>query len=479
MTTSARAAAFDAPEPPDRRGRAAISKAGIWRRLRQTGGAYLAGRRGNVAVMSALLMVPFVGSLSLAGDLAIGFLTNRSMQNAADSAALAAATNGDATHTDSGSPAVYMYQREALAVASRYGFTGGAANVTVTTTTVTNAQNANCPASVAQCFQVTISKLIPLYLSSLVGYGGNATLNGRPALRVASTAIAAPYQGAANFCVLALDPSHDTAASADVTGGNTVLQNCSMQVNSSNASAFTMTGGSLTAQAVDIVGAYSRSGGSLLAALNVYAPSISDPYTGLYATNDVNSLVTQNCPVANNHVNISQSKTISPGVYCGGLNISGGTVVLSPGVYILQGGKFSVSGGIASGAGVTVILTCGSPPCSTTSSGWATASLTGGISNFSAPTTGPWAGMLFYQDYHDPTGNNDKDSLTGGLNTLNGALYFPTQPLTYTGGTASAPCTEIVAWTVTFTGGGTIGYNCAGMGVAAIGNSGVKLALVQ
>jgi hypothetical protein len=240
-----------------------------------------------------------------------------------------------------------------------------------------------------------------------------------------------------------------------------------------------MTGGSLTAQAVDIVGAYSHSGGTLLAALNTYAPSVSDPYSGLYATNGVNSLVTQNCLATNRNVNVSQSKTLSPGVYCGGLNISGGTVVLSPGVYILQGGKFSVSGGIVSGVGVTFILTCSSPPCSSTSGGWATASLTGGVSNFSAPTSGSWAGMLFYQDYDDPTGNNDKDSLTGGLNTLNGVLYFPTQPLTYTGGLAAAPCTEIVAWTVTFTGGGTVGFNCAGMGVAAIGNSGVKLALVQ
>jgi hypothetical protein len=87
--------------------------------------------------------------------------------------------------------------------------------------------------------------------------------------------------------------------------------------------------------------------------------------------------------------------------------------------------------------------------------------------------------MLFYQDFNDPAANKDKDSLTGGADTLEGVLYFPTQQLTYTGGANSAPRTEIVAWNVTFTGGGTVGYSCAGAGVAAIGAGGIKLALVQ
>jgi Flp pilus assembly protein TadG len=468
-----------------------ISTAGLWRGLSRRGGsavtggsrpssrAYFVSGRGNVAIMSALLMVPFVGGLSLAGDLATAFLANRSMQNAADSAAIAAATNGDVADKDGGSPALYMYQREALAVAAKYGFTNGVGNVTVATTTVTNAQNANCPSSVTQCFQVTVSKLIPLYFSAIVGYRGNATLNGGPALKISSTAIATPYRGASDACVLALDPTHTQTASADVTGGATVLQNCSMQVDSSDPAAFVMTGGSLTAQAVDVVGGYSRSGGTLTATLNTYVASVADPFSGLYSANDVSTLTDESCPQANKNVNISQSTTLSQGVYCGGLNVSSGTVTFSPGVYIIQGGKLQVSGGSASGTGVTFILTCGSPPCSSSSNNWATAQLTGGTSNFSAPTSGVWSGMLFYQDYNDTAGNNDKDSLTGGANTLEGALYFPTQPLTYTGGAAAAPCTEIVAWTVTFTGGGTIGYSCAGAGVAVIGNGGVKLALVQ
>jgi Flp pilus assembly protein TadG len=456
--------------------------AGLWRRLSRSPAGYFGSRRGNVAVLTALLMLPIAGALSLAGDLANGFMVNRSLQNAADSAALAAATGGDLAQ-DSGSPALYAYQREALAVASKYGFVDGANNVAVTSTTVTNAQNPSCPVSVTQCFQVTVSKTIPLYFASAVGFKGNATLNGDSALKVSATALATPVLGAQNVCVLALDPTSTQSATADVTGGATVLDKCSLWDDSAAGAAFVMTGGSFTAQAAYVVGGSTMTGGAIIltspTAVQTQQSSMADPFTALYATNGVSTLVNQSCPSANKGVNVSSgAKTLQPGVYCNSLSISGGTATLSAGVYVIQGGKISVSGGSLTGSGVTIILTCAVQPC-TSSSSYATATLTGGTTNLSAPTSGAWSGMLLYQDSNDPTSNKDKDSLTGGANTLEGALYFPTQQLTYTGGPASAPCTEIVAWTVTFTGGGTVGYNCAGAGVVAIGAGGIKLALVQ
>lgn len=455
--------------------------AGLWRRLSPF--VYFGSRRGNVAVLTAMLMLPIAGALSLAGDLANGFLVNRSLQNAADSAALAAATGGDVGQ-DRGTPALYAYQREALAVASKYGFVDGSNNVTVTSTTVNNAQNPNCPAAVTQCFQVTVSKTIPLYFASAVGYHGNATLNGDAALKVSATALATPVIGAQSVCVLALDPTSTQSATADVTGGATVLNNCSLWDDSAAGAAFTLTGGSFTAQAAYVVGGFTNTGptGDLTltspTSVQTQQSSMADPFLGLYATNNVSTLVNQPCPSANKGRNINTNTTLQPGVYCNTLNVSNGTVTLTDGVYIIQGGKFQVSGGSVSGRNVTIILTCAVQPC-TSSSSYAIATLTAGTTNLSAPTSGIWSGMLFYQDFNDPASNRDKDSLTGGANTLEGALYFPTQQLAYTGGTASAPCTEIVAWTVTFTGGGTVGYNCAGAGVVAIGAGGVKLALVQ
>ena len=68
--------------------------------------------------------------------------------------------------------------------------------------------------------------------------------------------------------------------------------------------------------------------------------------------------------------------------------------------------------------------------------------LTGGVSmaggatvNLTAPSTGTWQGVLFYQD----RANTTASTLVGGTAQLmNGILYFPSSTLTYTGGSSTA-----------------------------------------
>ena len=44
-----------------------------------------------------------------------------------------------------------------------------------------------------------------------------------------------------------------------------------------------------------------------------------------------------------NNYNFSQgTTTMSPGVYCGGITIMGGTVTMQPGEYILDGGGLTI-----------------------------------------------------------------------------------------------------------------------------------------
>jgi len=92
-----------------------------------------------------------------------------------------------------------------------------------------------------------------------------------------------------------------------------------------------------------------------------------------------------------------------------------------------------------SGTGVTIYIQSGG----VTMTGGATVSLT-------APTTGSWQGILFYQDRADTTDSN----LVGGSGQLmNGVLYFPDNHLTYTGGTAvNATQTTIVSKTLSMVG---------------------------
>src|SRR5258708_18048254 len=81
------------------------------------------------------------------------------MQNAADAAAIAAATNGSAN-----------YDVEASAVTAQYGFVNGTKNVTVTA-----ANTATCPSGGNTCYSVTITNQVPLFVVELVGYKGNTT----------------------------------------------------------------------------------------------------------------------------------------------------------------------------------------------------------------------------------------------------------------------------------------------------------------
>src|SRR5882757_436074 len=94
-----------------------------------------ADERGAVSVIMGVLMIPLVGALGIGFEVSNWYLTARGMQNAADAAALAAATNGGSN-----------YDVEARAVAAQYGFVDGVNNITVV---ASNA--AACPSGGSTC----------------------------------------------------------------------------------------------------------------------------------------------------------------------------------------------------------------------------------------------------------------------------------------------------------------------------------------
>src|SRR3974390_2095163 len=80
-----------------------------------------ANQHGNIAVMMAFLLPILVGFLGLGFEVSRWYQDTRLMQNAADAAAIAAATNNSSN-----------YDIEAKAVTAKYGFVDGTNNVTVT-----------------------------------------------------------------------------------------------------------------------------------------------------------------------------------------------------------------------------------------------------------------------------------------------------------------------------------------------------------
>ena len=137
--------------------------------------------------------------------------------------------------------------------------------------------------------------------------------------------------------------------------------------------------------------------------------------------------------------------TLSPGVYCGGMTFgSGASVHLDPGIYIIDGGDFRMSGTAeVFGEGVTIILT------SSTGSDHGEFSVTGNTRmELSGPESGDMAGVVLFQDRTAPTSGTASISGTNEVN-LSGAVYFPSQAMDFGGtGDVQESCIQIIARTI-------------------------------
>jgi hypothetical protein len=138
--------------------------------------------------------------------------------------------------------------------------------------------------------------------------------------------------------------------------------------------------------------------------------------------------------------------TLNPGVYCDGIEITGGTVQLNPGLYILDGNGLKVnSNTVLIGEGVTFYHT-------SKAKGYGANTLNGTATiQLKAPTTGPYEAMLFWTD---PTlNNNNTNRILGNANSwLEGTLYFPKQVVEFTGTADLAGYTILVANEIKITG---------------------------
>jgi hypothetical protein len=239
-------------------------------------------------------------------------------------------------------------------------------------------------------------------------------------------------------------------------------------VDANGSGALTVTdGATLNAKSVSVSGGVNSSNGTInatngvktgqAAVANPYSSEVIPSFTGC----NYGSLPSSPYSVT------SGTQTLSPGVYCGGLWMgNSATVVMNAGVYIIDGGYFSVqSVKSLTGTGVTVVLT-GS------GSNYATVDIANGAPvTLSAPTTGATAGLVFFQDPNAP--NTGTNTFAGGAAmVLTGALYFPDQTVNYSNGTSStSACTQLIAWQMQFTGGASFNSNCAGAGTKGIGTS--------
>ena len=151
-------------------------------------------QRGGVAIVAGLLFPVLLAGLGLGFEISNWYLRSRAMQNAADAAVMAAASNGEDN-----------FNVEATAVAAHYGFVDGASNVSVAAS-----NNAPCPEGAevnSSCYSVSISSIVPLYLSQLLGFVGDLKSNGVAQKLLTSAAVAVQTTIQQPLCLLTLSKS--------------------------------------------------------------------------------------------------------------------------------------------------------------------------------------------------------------------------------------------------------------------------------
>jgi Flp pilus assembly protein TadG len=351
------------------------------------------------------------------------------------------------TTTDARTPCVY----------ARYNGFGGTASDTVTLSFPTTVAGVTLSSATVPAFSVTVQRTLQ---TGLIRFIGPSTS------RITAKATAALVGTVSPDSIIVLNPSAPNAfdigngAALTVTGG-------AIAVNSSNADAATITGGAtVTASAVNVVGGDSiNNGGS----------STPLPVTGAAAVADPLASLAPLTPGACLQTNYSApSNTVIPsGTYCGGITVTNGVtnVTFGAGNFIINGGGLTFGGGITtSGSNLMFYLTG-------TNATYASVTIANGVTvTFSAPTSGTYQGILFYQNRSITSASNA--TFAGGANmNLSGTLYFPTTTVSFSNGVAAeSNSTAIVANELSIAGGANIKYDPTGQKTGLFQNS---VALVQ
>jgi len=402
--------------------------------------SFARNERGATIVVVALVIPVVVGAMALAVEISYWHWRQRAMQNAADAAAIAAATNGGPT-----------YDGEANAVTAQYGFRNGVGNITVSAT-----NSATAPGCSSNCYSVQVSDKVPLFLSPVIGYKGNATAaNGKRVELISSTAVATSGP-AYPYCILALASSgaqgitSNGAPNADLNGCNTMSNTGS-----------TCNGGNLNAAMGDAAGTNKGCGHIQ----NSNVPIVTDPYSGLASNIPANPCHTYPTePIKPHDPPLSSSNKWSGSfsygggnhIVCGDQQLTGNTTI-NDAVLVIENGQLDTNGYTLSGSNLTIVFT------GTNGASYQHFPSGGGTLDIQAPASGDWSGVAIYQD---PSLTKNVDVSAAGNSPawdISGLVYLPHSSVTLSGvvnkSANGALCFAMVVDNITINGTGSIYKN--------------------
>jgi len=242
---------------------------------------------------------------------------------------------------------------------------------------------------------------------------------------------------------MALDPAARGALT--IQGTSELRADCGVMVNSNNPTAIVANGGGcIYTNEIGVTGGTNMNGQAqcLYPKPTSDVPPAMDPMAWLAAP----SLIGVTAVGVDTKITEGEA-TLNPGLYEGGIAISGGTVTFNPGTYILDSGFHASGNAILIGKGVTFYNT------NTLGVGkWDDIDIAGTVkANLSAPDSGAYEGILFWNDAASPDRNPGSVIAGTSDSKYEGALYFPSTHVSYTG-TSTAAWTMIIADTITISG---------------------------
>lgn len=432
------------------------------------------GERGQILVLFTIVLVAVLAMLGLLFDGGRALTLKRQLQNAGDAAALAGANIIQSLAT-----------RGCSATAGPPPGAPQAAVVTAVQNAVhqslPNVANGNivvtCPTGWSNySVQVDLSSASPTYFGRIVGISG---LTARTTSGAVNGQIATSI-----YSIVQLDPSHPSWSSLGeatrqgcpsvlFSGGPSITLEGSMIVDSTcgasnggslgtngNSATLTMNNGSK----IVLGGAYVPQALTITPAPLTFQPPIKDP---LATPPTMPTLTTVS---ASQLVINGGSTVLSPGIYVGGIQLKAqAKAFLLPGIYVMQGGGFSMTAGNAVysiNAGLTSTTdanwatdcpkaTCGVLIYNTVGAG-ATAmgqlAVTAGATlrlrpyvpsaDLTLANVTEYANLLLWQDVNPAPGPNTAQpvvSLNGGGNVdISGTVYAPSALVSMGGGSGGS-----------------------------------------
>lgn len=400
---------------------------------------FLADASGATAAVFALALPVLIGVGALAIDVGVWSIKSRQAQGVADQAAYSAAV-ADSVGSDG--------TTEGQAIAAGLGYVNGTDGVTVT---VSNPPTSGAYAGSTTYWQVTIQQPQAL---GLAAYFISTTPN------VVARAVAGVNSGGS--CFIALSP---TAANAIRFQENAEMLNprCGLYANSSADNSIRCDPNCIISGSLYTVGEVDWKKGSPPGPVSEGQEPFADPYA------DVPKTIPSGMPCK---PLVTTGGNYLPGRYCDGFslpnNVSGvqQTLNLAPGVYYIEKQFLLTNNYTINGTGgVTLVFSV--PRARDFNIG------NNNIFEITAPTSGPYGGiaMMSVAGTYPVTFENNTNA------QIQGALYFPNQPLVMKNNLDNTRCTQLVALTIELLQNATTQNNCPGSGIRGI--DGGKIALVE